>query len=127
MKSPILPIVLAATALAGFPATAGGKDPTVNVCHRTGQKAPAGFFRGHVLSLPTSGAKAHLGHGDLPIGATAMRFFVSSKACLIKGGQVYDENGNPTDEPPPPPPPPPGIAPVEGGEGGSPPAPPTPG
>ena len=115
----LLLAALAAGSLAG-PAAAK-KDDAVLVCHRTGQKAPAGFFRGHVLSVPESGARAHLGHGDLRVPSAAFKFFVSSKECLVKDGRLYDGKGNPTDVTPPPGDDGgPGIAPPPtGGSGGS--------
>ena len=94
-------LLLLAALAAGGPATpAAAKSGSVMVCHRTGQKAPAGFFRGHVLTLPESGARAHLGHGDLPVSSAKAKFFLSSKECLVKDGKLYDGKGNPTDPPP---------------------------
>ena len=102
MRTPTL-LLLAALAAGGPSAVLAANEGSVTVCHRTGQKAEAGFFRGHVLTVPESAGRAHLGHGDLRVSAAAFRFFVSSRECLIKDGRLYDGQGNPTDETPPPP------------------------
>ena len=95
--------------------TSSGK---VTVCHRTGNKAVAGRFMGHTITIEAGSVAGHVSsHGDVVVKDSAKQFFVSKRDCAIDAqGNLFDSRGvnvQPVLVPlPPPPPPPPPLPPV---------------
>jgi hypothetical protein len=90
---------------AAAPAVAGdfGAAKTT-VCHRTGQKAVDGLFRGHLITVSNNAVAAHRGHGDAVVRPEWLNRFPSGNCKLDAAGKLYDDQGRPVPGESPPPP-----------------------
>jgi hypothetical protein len=103
-------------ALAASAASAGDfSGPKTTICHRTGNTATAGVFRGNVLSISNSAVGSHLSqHGDVVIPDSLLKKFASGDCGIDAAGNLYDGAGKPAvDKPKPAPEPKPEPKPEE--------------
>ena len=99
---------LAALALLAAAAPAASADfgaAKTTVCHRTGQKAPAGLFRGHLITVSSNAVAAHRReHSDAVVRSGWLNRFPGGHCRLDAAGRLYDDQGRPVpgDAPSPP-------------------------